>query len=239
MAANAAPPQTILQPLELRTLGSSAAAAIRDAITSGAYAPGQHLVERHMATELGVSTIAVRDAFALLAEEGLVKRVPRRGTFVSSMPRHTLEDITRVRIALEYLVVELAIENWTPSARAEVQQIVDAMAAALRADDLEALLDLDTRFHEYFWRIAGSETLLELAANLRGRITRFLREANMSLRRNERRVFLEAHRDWLAAVDSGDLNRARAEVRRQVMIAFERISTRVLIPAPDEPPGRA
>jgi DNA-binding GntR family transcriptional regulator len=203
---------------------------MRDAITNGAYSPGQHLVERRVAAQLRVSTIAVREAFALLAEEGLVKRIPRRGTFVAPMPQHTLEDITRVRIALEYLVVELAIENWTPKAREQVQEIVDAMAVTLRAGDLEALLDLDTRFHEYFWRTAGSETLLELAANLRGRITRFLREANMSLRRDERRVFLEAHQAWLAAVDSGDLDRARAEVRRQVMIAFERISTRVLGP---------
>jgi DNA-binding GntR family transcriptional regulator len=144
------------------------------------------------------------------------------------MPRATLEDITRVRIALEHLVVELAIANWTQSAQADVQTIVDEMAAAIRAGDYERLLELDTRFHAYFWRIAGSETLLELAANLRGRITRFLREANSSLRRDELRVFLEAHREWLAAVDSGDLDRARAEVTRQVTIAFDRIVTRVL-----------
>jgi DNA-binding GntR family transcriptional regulator len=144
------------------------------------------------------------------------------------MPRRTLEDITRVRIALEYLVIELAIENWTPQAHAQVKAIVREMEQAIETADVDRMVGLDNRFHEYFWEIAGSETLLELAANLRGRITRFLREANTSLRRDELRVFVDAHKDWLAAVDSGDLERARAEVRKQVMIAFERISTRVL-----------
>src|SRR5262245_60600067 len=228
-------PEGVLEPLHTATVVQGAVVALRDAITEQRYHPGEHLVERRVAAELGVSTIAVREAFSQLAEEGLVERRPRRGTHVIAMSHSALRDITRVRIALEELVVESAIENWSPEAKVEVQGIVDKMAVAVRHRDTDALFDLDNQFHETFWRIAASETLLELSANLRGRIRRFLLAADKSLRRDELEVMIAAHQAWLDAVESGDLDWAKAEARRQIMVAFERISTRVLVSAENGP----
>jgi DNA-binding GntR family transcriptional regulator len=219
---------TVLQPLRTPSVVEGVVVAVREAITEGRYRPGEHLVERRVAAELGVSTIAVREAFSQLAEEGLVERRPRRGTHVTAMSYAALRDITRVRIAIEELVVELAIENWSSEAREDVQSIVDKMVAAVRRRDSDELFDLDNQFHEKFWQIAASETLLELAANLRGRIRRFLLAADKSLRPDELEVMIAAHQSWLDAVDSGDLDRAKDEARRQITVAFERISTRIL-----------
>ena len=222
------PAEVVLEPLRTPSVVEGVVAAIREAITEQRYKPGEHLVERRVAAELGVSTIAIREAFSQLAEEGLVERRPRRGTHVTAMSYTALREITRVRIALEELVVELAIENWSPEARADVQSIVDEMASAVRRRDTDELFDLDNQFHEKFWHIAASETLLEVSANLRGRIRRFLLAADKSLRPDELEVMIAAHQAWLDAVDSGDLDWAKAEARRQIMVAFERISTRIL-----------
>jgi DNA-binding GntR family transcriptional regulator len=222
------PAEGVLEPLRTPSVVEGVVSAIREAITEQRYQPGEHLVERRVAAELGVSTIAIREAFSQLAEEGLVERRPRRGTHVTAMSYTALRDITRVRIALEELVVEVAIENWTPEARADVQSIVDEMASAVRRRDTDELFDLDNQFHEKFWQIAASETLLEVSANLRGRIRRFLLAADKSLRPDELEVMIAAHQAWLDAVDSGDLDWAKAEARRQIMVAFERISTRIL-----------
>lgn len=200
------------------------AESIRAAINTGAISPGQHLVERDIASSLGVSTIAVREAFSLLGAEGIVERIPRRGTFAAQISRTDLRDLMRVRIALESLVVELAIENWTPAARTEAQALIDVMEATLEAGDISRLVDLDEAFHEIFWRTAGSPLLSELTANVRGRIRRFMAEAHRHTALDELHFgTVELHQAWLDAVDSRDIEAARSEVRRNVSVAHARL----------------
>ena len=50
---------------------------VREAIRSGRYLPGDRIVEREISEELGISSIAVRDAFARLTLEGWIERLPR------------------------------------------------------------------------------------------------------------------------------------------------------------------
>ena len=212
------------QELQPRSVATEVADSIRAAINSGTLAPGHHLVEREIAKSLGVSTIAVREAFGLLGKEGIVERIPRRGTFIAVLSRADLLDLTRVRIALESLVVELAINSWTPADRAEVQAIIDGMEAAVQAGNTQSLVDLDEQFHEVFWRIAGSPLLSELTANLRGRIHSFLAETHRRTAPDELHfATVELHQAWLDAVDSGDAEAARAEVRRQISVAHARL----------------
>jgi DNA-binding GntR family transcriptional regulator len=205
-----------------RSLAELVTDHLRRAITGGTYAPGAHLVEREIAETLGVSSIPVREAFARLVEEGLVVRVPRRGAFVAPLSVEGVRDLTRTRIALEALAVELAIENWTPEAHAEAQAIVDGMREAARAGDRERFFRQDEAFHQLFWRTAKSETLLAIAQNLRGRISRFLREAIATDRRALEKS-ADDHQRWLDAVEAGDLDRARAEVEQQISSAAARI----------------
>jgi DNA-binding GntR family transcriptional regulator len=195
---------------------------LRREITAGSYHAGDHLVEREIAETIGVSSIPVREAFARLVEEGLVVRVPRRGAFVAPLSAEAVRDLTRVRIALEQLAVELASEHWTPEVRAEAQKIVDGMRQAARAADKEQFLHQDEAFHQLFWRATRSETLLAIATNLRGRISRFLGDATASDRRALESSAAD-HQRWLDVVDNGDLEQARAEVERQISSAAERI----------------
>ena len=76
---------------------------LRDLIRDGAYAPGERLVERSIARELGTSHIPVREALARLAEEGLVVRLPRRGARVAELSPRMLEEISSVRVVLDWV----------------------------------------------------------------------------------------------------------------------------------------
>ncbi len=59
------------------------AAALRDRITSGEYAPGSALPAIiGLAEEFGVTTNTVRKALGILKDEGLIESVPGYGTFV-------------------------------------------------------------------------------------------------------------------------------------------------------------
>jgi DNA-binding GntR family transcriptional regulator len=106
------------------------AAALREGIEARVYPPGMHLVERVIATSMGVSSIAVREAFSRLSNEGIIIQKPRRGAFVASFSVDALRDLTRVRIALERLVVERAIANWSDDCTVTMQAIVDDLFRA-------------------------------------------------------------------------------------------------------------
>jgi DNA-binding GntR family transcriptional regulator len=69
--------------IELRTRPGSVAHVLRNAILDGTLPQGSPLRETHLATDLGVSRAPLREALGMLADEGLIVRIPYRGAFVS------------------------------------------------------------------------------------------------------------------------------------------------------------
>lgn len=103
---------------------------LRDAIVSGEYAPNQRLIEADLSATYGASRAAVRTALLELGAEGLVDRLPNRGSRVRAIPLSEAIEILEVRMNLEGLCAAKAAENITD---AEI-----AGLAALRADLLAA-----------------------------------------------------------------------------------------------------
>ncbi|GAA2792959.1 hypothetical protein GCM10010441_17760 [Kitasatospora paracochleata] len=150
-------------------------ARIRDAILNGQMKPGDHLVERQLAARLEVSNVVVRDAFTRLADEGFVVRLPRRGTFVSSLTPDEVRDLGGIRGVLERYAAELAISRWTPESHAALAEICDWMDEAVAAGDLKRLFELDGAFHEGVWLAARSPALTLLTHNLHSKLSRYMR----------------------------------------------------------------
>jgi DNA-binding GntR family transcriptional regulator len=215
------------EPLAVKTLIEAVTDRLRAEIVNGGLPPGGRLVERQLAAAYGVSTIAVREAFARLAEEGLVQRIPRRGAFVSELSPDALRDLTRVRIALEQLAVELAMQHWTPELERSLRAIVKEMQEAGKAVDAQRLLELDLAFHRAFVDAADSEALSEVLGRLASRLEQFLRRANATLAPDEARGVSRVHKSWLEAVASGDVARARAAVLEHISYSCETLVERI------------
>ena len=71
--------------LDRSTLRERALEALRSAITSGQYRPGDHLGEVELATNLGISRGTVREALRHLQQEGLVTASNRNMLRVSTI----------------------------------------------------------------------------------------------------------------------------------------------------------
>jgi DNA-binding GntR family transcriptional regulator len=209
--------------MELKSIPRTVADVLVAAIVAGTYAPGEQLVERNLALELGVSNIVIREAFALLVDDGLVVRLPRRGAFVRSVTPDSIRDLTRVRVALEQLVVELAIERWTADARRSAQVIVEEMRVAAEAIDADGVHALDTRFHELFWEVTGSEPLLEVAGKLKGRIAHFIRQGMEFMDAADFSEIAGLHQQWVDAVDSRNVAIAKSVAEHHITQAAESI----------------
>ena len=83
------------------TLSEKAYDHIRQQVFSGELGPGDRLVNRALAKQLGTSFIPVREAISRLASEGLVKQVAGAGAFVRSFDRQEISEIYDVRELFE------------------------------------------------------------------------------------------------------------------------------------------
>ena len=86
---------------DLPTLRDLTTEKLREAIMSQRFRPGEHLVERDLCEQTGVSRSSVREALRTLEAEGLIDRRGNRGLFVVSITPDEARQIYEVRGAIE------------------------------------------------------------------------------------------------------------------------------------------
>src|SRR5215213_10612417 len=100
-----------LASLDRSTLRERALQALRVAITSGQYRPGDHLGEVELATRLAISRGTVREALRHLEQEGLVTAGHRGMLRVNSLTPTEVRELFQVRAALEGMAVRMIIAS--------------------------------------------------------------------------------------------------------------------------------
>ena len=122
-----------LASLDRSTLRERALEALRAAITSGQYRPGDHLGEVELAKNLGVSRGTVREALRHLQQEGLVTAGNRGMLRVNSLSPEEVRELFQVRAALEGLAVATIIAS--PDRQSAVKSLRDALTDLADAAD--------------------------------------------------------------------------------------------------------
>jgi DNA-binding GntR family transcriptional regulator len=93
------------------SLPDQIAARLSERIVSGAYAPGQRIMEQALAAEFAVSRGPVREALRILERDGLVTILPRRGALVSDLSIAEVKEIFDIRAMLNGLRDRLIAED--------------------------------------------------------------------------------------------------------------------------------
>lgn len=101
------------------TSAERAAALLRQAITGGELVPGEALREQDLAPRLGVSRNTLREAFRLLAHDGLVVHRRHRGVEVKRLTRADVAELFRARRAIEGAGIRSAPDATDSLARLE------------------------------------------------------------------------------------------------------------------------
>jgi DNA-binding GntR family transcriptional regulator len=122
--------------------------ALREAIFRAVLKQGESLRQDAIAKQFGVSQVTVREAFRVLAEEGIVEIVPRRGAVVASLSLTDVEEIVELRIVLETMLVAHAIQRLDEDDFIAVDKIVKKLDKARTMDEQLALnVDFHTRLY--------------------------------------------------------------------------------------------
>ncbi len=131
-----------------RSLTNLVADHLREEIVTGALDFGAALSEAAIADRLSVSRTPVREAFARLEIEGLVRSEPQRGTFVFTTTAEELTALCYVRVVLETGALRLAACHNAKGLQRNLDAVEKHMAKASAVDDTAAYLKLDTAYHQ-------------------------------------------------------------------------------------------
>lgn len=141
------------------SVGRQVAHAIREAIYSGRIALGEPLRELHLARELSVSQVSVREALLELANQGLVVRTPNVGTVVTELSSEDVRQRVQIRIALETLAFVEASRRFTKRDAKELEGRLETLSQAIARNQYHESAQADLHFHRYIWQLSGNEIL--------------------------------------------------------------------------------
>ncbi|MET0703630.1 MAG: GntR family transcriptional regulator [Mycobacterium sp.] len=182
------------QPIKVVTVSDEVYSRLRLAITSGSLAPGTKVSIRSVADTFEVSTMPVREALRRLESDGLVV-FGRRSITISNLSGDQVTQIFRIRLQLELLAAEWALEKVTEDDIADLHEIL------VRMDRPDITVDewrsLNQDFHRRFYDCARSPHLLELIGRVWDKVEPF-----MAIYVSTVGDFAEAHRQHLGILES-------------------------------------
>lgn len=130
-------------------------------ILSGAYQPGDRIVELQIAQELGTSQGPVREALRDLQGLGLVDSESYKGTRVREITEREIEDAYQVRAVLEQLAAELAAPKLKDNV-IELEKEAENFKKAAQRRDVKTYSAHDMEFHRKIFEAAGNELLTQM-----------------------------------------------------------------------------
>lgn len=158
--ANSTQPRGNGGQLVIQTAPQAAAQAIRESIISGELRGGDRLIEQKWAARLGIGQPTLREALQELEHQGLLRKVPQRGTYVAQLSPEDYRLIQEVRIPLEAIAVGKAAENFSEEADRELTAMVEIMASpGISKSDVQHFHENDVSFHRKIWDLAGNAFL--------------------------------------------------------------------------------
>ena len=192
---------------------------LRDMISHGQLAQGEHLKEAEIATALGVSRGPVREAFTQLANEGYVELRRHRGAFVVTLTRHDIDEVYSLRLALERLAIERAATRMTPELFAQMDSILERIQQVDEGYSPNEAVQLDLEFHDLLYEAADHQRLKRSWEFIRSQVEFFLHARNVS-----RHDFLEVgylqHREIRDVLASGDPEQAGTLIEGHLNLAY-------------------
>lgn len=140
-------------------------------IIRGEIKAGEKIVEEEISTELNTSRAPVREALYLLQVDGIVERIPRRGTIVKTFTQQEIEEYNDVMIELIQISVDYSQNKWTEEHKLKLQKYLEDTTTVCEKKDVIEYQKKVEQIFRYILFLADNKAL-----------TRFYEEANHILK---------------------------------------------------------
>lgn len=206
----------------VNSLPSVIARQIATDIFNGKLTAGQQIIEDRYAEDFGTSRAPVREALYLLAIEGLIERVPRRGAYVKRYNKQDIKDLYEIRLALELIAVNRIQVPIEESQAYRMNQIIETMESTINEGNQEKYTQLNSEYHIHLVALSKSEVLKNLYSRLGSPLMALQKMSFVKLKDIE--DSLEDHKILWSLLFNGKRTTAEAVLKEHNQEALDRIS---------------
>ena len=156
------------------SLHDQVAERVRALIFDRKIAPGAFIDENVLAELWQISRTPLREALKVLAAEGLVELVPRRGCRVIEITETDADELFPIMALLEGRCAFEATQHMSDADLRELQRMHDELERTAAALDVDGYYQANHVFHSFVQRVANNRWLDRVTADLR-KFVRMLR----------------------------------------------------------------
>jgi DNA-binding GntR family transcriptional regulator len=178
--------------------------ALREQVLDGTLAADTPLREAELCEVFGVSRHTVRTALRALGHEGLARLEPNRGAFVPELTAEDVDDLFRLRSALELTAVRTLAQE--PRRRDGARRAAPAPQAIPEDASWTAVRDADLDFHRALVDALASPRVTRTYAALMTELRLSFLQLQQEL--EDHRDVARQHTEILDAIESGDAGEA-------------------------------
>lgn len=171
-------------------------AKVREMIVNGELEAGAPLPERMLCETFGVSRTPLREAFKILASEGLIELRSHRTPIITPINRAEIANIFDIMVALDGVAGIQAATLATDEDIARLNAMHEQLVRLHRDTSRTAYFRLNQEIHLEITRLAGNSALLNIWTTLHANIFRARAVANYDARRWTESV--EEHEAFMA-----------------------------------------
>ena len=191
---------------------------LKENIVNGNLKPGDRLIIRKLARELGVSEIPIREAIRLLEAQGLVTMIPHAGVRVSMLDKDNIREIVETRSILEGYAAVLAIPLSDPATEA-LTDCIEEMRECVAQQEFAKFGVINTKFHKILYDQCANKRINKMIDALLNEYERTRAVFGLSQERLKRS--LKEHEAILEALVACDKKKTEQLVRTHRLNAGE------------------
>lgn len=159
----------------------SAHQKLKELIIQGKLQPGSPIEESLLMRELGIGRTPLREALQRLAQEDLIKNIPRRGYFVADVSFTNLLHVFEVRQELEALAARLAAERINQQQIEELKIFLTEASQHADSEDIHLNLEIDQKLHQLVAQASSNPILQQILHRLYNLAIRALYVSNVHM----------------------------------------------------------
>lgn len=165
---------------------------LKEKLINCIYAPGSILNEMQLADEYGMSRTPIREALNRLEMDGLIKIMPKKGTYVTDISLNDVMQIFQTRIEIEPLTLKMAAPYL------DVGELMMFRNKFEQDDmDISNAFRLDTAMHLYIIEQCGNNYIINMMQKLFDDNTRVV----IASKQNQVKIH-DAKREHIEILDS-------------------------------------
>lgn len=204
---------------------------LEDEIVSLSIKPNEMLGENSLASRFGVSRTPIRSVLQRLQENGFVKIIPGKGTFVNPINIETASELIYLRVAVETSIlkdfIRSASQTDIESVRYSLSQLEEAAKGAddLASFDINKFLKQDLEMHKIWFKATNKMYVWSIVTKPHPDYSRFIR-LDIVGAKNVPDV-IKDHRDMMTLIDTKNTDGIEALMNTHLYGGIRRLGSKL------------